>query len=134
MALMDVLGADENWPVAYLSWETSLLEDLGFGLDLGSCGATGATDDLAFVSPKTGRAVCRAAAQGYEDRLLPLPNVLRDPKTGDPAGVHDGLKTVGYFLLTGLAASLGKSELPAARQRLMDVLARHKGSRFSLKK
>jgi DNA repair protein RecO (recombination protein O) len=124
LALMDVLGADDNWPVAYLSWEVAFLEELGFGLDLGTCGATGATQDLAFVSPRTGRAVSRAGAAGFEDRLLPLPDVLRDPNTGDPAGVTGGLRTTGHFLKTGLAASLGQSDLPPARARLVDALVR----------
>ena len=123
-ALMDVLGVGDDWPVAYLSWEVALLEDLGFGLDLATCAATGITDDLAFVSPRTGRAVSRAGAAGFEGRLLPLPDVLRAPATGDPAGVVQGLRTTGHFLLSGLAASLGRDALPPARTRFADALAR----------
>jgi DNA repair protein RecO (recombination protein O) len=73
--LMDRLGG-EGWTSAYLRWELVLLEELGFGLDLSSCAVTGATEGLAFVSPKTGRAVTAAGAGDWADRLLPLPEGL----------------------------------------------------------
>ena len=60
--LLDLLGQDEIWPLAYLKWELALLDDMGFGLDLGQCAATGTTEDLIYVSPKSGRAVSRAGA------------------------------------------------------------------------
>ena len=57
--LLDLLGQDEIWPLAYLRWELALLEETGFGLDLSACAVTGAQDDLVYVSPKSGRAARR---------------------------------------------------------------------------
>jgi DNA repair protein RecO (recombination protein O) len=122
LALLDGLGAD-RWAEAYLGWEMALLEEMGFGLDLSSCAATGSTQDLAYVSPKSGRAVSRDAAGEWADRLLPLPAVLRG-LSGDAAEVALGLQTTGHFLSQHLARSLGNRPLPAARQRFADLVSR----------
>ncbi len=122
LVLLDGLGAG-RWPEAYLGWELALLEETGFGLDLTSCAVTGVTQDLAFVSPRTGRAVSAAAAGVWVDRLLPLPGVLRGLSGGDPAEVVAGLHTTGHFLSEHLAPSLGDKPLPPARQRLVDQIA-----------
>jgi len=98
-ALIDAISAATDWPAAYVRWELALLAALGFGLDLSRCAATGETADLAYVSPKTGRAVSRAAGQGYHDRLLPLPLFLIDAAaTPDAADLLAGLRLTGYFL------------------------------------
>lgn len=122
LALLDGLGAD-RWAEAYLGWEMALLEEMGFGLDLSSCAATGSTQDLAYVSPKSGRAGSRDAAGEWADRLLPLPAVLRG-LSGDAAEVALGLQTTGHFLSQHLARSLGNRPLPAARQRFADLVSR----------
>jgi DNA repair protein RecO (recombination protein O) len=122
LALLDGLGAD-RWAEAYLGWELALLEETGFGLDLTSCAATGVTQDLAYVSPRTGRAVSRAGAGEWADRLLPLPGVLRGVPEDDPAAVVQGLRTTGHFLSEHLAPSLGDKSLPPARQRLVDLVS-----------
>lgn len=130
LSLMDLVGHDPRWPLAYLLWERALLEDLGFGLDLAACAVTGATGDLVYVSPKTGRAVSRAAAGAWADRLLPLPAALRG-EGGAVGEVAEGLRTTGYFLGHWLAPSLGDRPVPAARARLvaaLDRLARQSGS------
>ncbi len=62
VALLDMLGTNDVWPLAYLRWELTLLDDMGFGLDLSKCAVTGATDGLAYVSPRSGRAVSQAGA------------------------------------------------------------------------
>jgi DNA repair protein RecO (recombination protein O) len=124
LALFDLLGTNEAWPVVYLRWELALLEDMGFGLDLGSCAVTGARDDLVFVSPKTGRAVSAEAAGDWSDRLLPLPSILMGQGLGPTSEILDGLRTTGHFLARRLAPALGDRPLPAARQRLVDALAR----------
>lgn len=98
---------------AYLEWELLLLGDMGFGLDLGSCAVTGEAGDLAYVSPKTGRAVSREGAGDWAGRLLTFPR--RDAPL-------DGLKTSGHFLRHWLAPALGERPVPAARARLMDAL------------
>jgi DNA repair protein RecO (recombination protein O) len=117
-ALLDALGQD-GWPLAYLRWELALLDEMGFGLDLATCALTGSRDDLAYVSPRTGRAVSRAAAGAWADRLLPLPDCLR----GGAAGLAEGLRTTGHFLERHLAPQLGDRPLPEARARLVRALA-----------
>ncbi|MEM9756504.1 MAG: DNA repair protein RecO [Pseudomonadota bacterium] len=119
IALLDGLGA-ERWALAYLGWEVALLETMGFGLDLRRCAVTGATDDLAFVSPRTGRAVARTAAGDWADRLLPLPDCL----TGGTHDVSAGLRVTGHFLNNHLAPSLGDRPIPAARDRLAAWIGR----------
>ena len=81
-ALLDNLSDARMAGELMVRFEARLLEELGFGLDLTRCASTGATDDLVFVSPKSGRAVSRAGAQGYEDRLLPLPAFLLTGEVG----------------------------------------------------
>jgi DNA repair protein RecO (recombination protein O) len=115
-------GLDQPlWPTLYVHWELGLLGALGFGLDLGACAATGATTDLAYVSPKSGRAVCRSAGLAYHDRLLPLPAFLRQGGAGSPDDIVDGLALTGYFIDRHILAPQGRS-LPAARSRLVDRL------------
>ena len=122
LALLGRLGA-ERWPADYLRWELRLLEELGYGLDLGTCAVTGGAKDLAFVSPRTGRAVARGAAGDWADRLLPLPPALLDEGPAEPAEVLAGLRTTGHFL-AHFAADLGDRPLPPARDRLLAALAR----------
>jgi len=125
--LLDLLGQDEIWPLAYLRWELALLEELGFGLDLSRCAVTGATGGLAYVSPKSGRAVSRAGAGDWADRLLPLPPCLRGEGEAPDAEVAQALGTTGYFLERKLAPALGHKPLPAARARFVDVFERVAG-------
>jgi DNA repair protein RecO (recombination protein O) len=122
-ALLDLLGQPDVWPLAYLQWEVALLEEMGFGLDLDVCAVTGAREDLAYVSPKTGRAVSRAGAGGYAPRLLPLPPVLRGEGEADAGAIAEALHVTGHFIRERLMPE-GR-ELPAARDRLLSVLARH---------
>lgn len=126
LALLDGLGAP-RWPEAYLGWELALLQETGFGLDLTACAVTGVTQDLAYVSPRTGRAVSRAGAGDWAGRLLPLPGVLRGVPGDDPQEILEGLRTTGHFLSDHLARSLGERPLPPARQRLVDLIAARAG-------
>ncbi len=127
-ALLESLARQEpGWPRAYLHWEMLLLAELGFGLDLSSCAVTGRREGLAYVSPKTGRAVTREGAGEWASRLLPLPDCLREGAGGEGApdgGLLEGLAITGHFLAHHLAPSLGDRPLPGARQRLIDTLAR----------
>ncbi len=124
ITLLDLLTESEAWPLAYLHWELALLEEMGFGLDFSACAVTGATDDLIYVSPKTGRAVSKAGAGAWKDRLLPLPPCLLAPTNGSAEDIAQGLKTTGHFLRTWLAPALGDRPLPVARQRFVDLFAR----------
>ncbi|MCA0042370.1 DNA repair protein RecO [Celeribacter litoreus] len=123
LSLFDKLGIDPNWPLSYLHWEVSLLEELGFGLDLTACAVTGSPDDLVYVSPKTGRAVSRQGAGEWADRLLPLPQCLLGQSSLDYAEIALGLKTTGHFL-EKISAELADRPLPAARDRFWDRLMR----------
>ncbi|RKF14692.1 DNA repair protein RecO [Roseovarius spongiae] len=123
-ALLDLLGQGEVWPLAYLQWELALLEELGFGLDLSGCAVMGpAANDLSYVSPRSGRAVSRAGAGEWADRLLPLPPCLMGQGGAPDAEIVDGLRTTGHFLHTHLAPELGDRPLPEARQRFVDRFA-----------
>ncbi|MGO4914266.1 DNA repair protein RecO [Pseudogemmobacter sp. W21_MBD1_M6] len=124
MALLDMLGHTEDWPLAYLRWELALLEDMGFGLDLTRCAVTGSRDDLAYVSPKSGRAVSAGAAGDWAAKLLPLPLCLLGQGPAAASEVREGLRTTGFFMERWLAAELGNKPLPAARQRLIEALSR----------
>ncbi len=123
-ALLDLIGTNQAWPLAYLRWELALLDELGFGLDLSSCAVSGAVEDLAYVSPKSGRAVAAEAAGAWADRLLPLPPALLGHGEGALAEIAQGLTTTGFFLKTRLAPSLGDRPLPEARQRFVDLVSR----------
>jgi DNA repair protein RecO (recombination protein O) len=96
-------------------WELSLLAGLGYGLDLTSCAVTGHDDDLIGVSPKSGRAVSRAAAGVWESRLLPLPAFLMRESAGDAAQWRDGLRLTGHFLARD---AFGHHHLPLPQSRL----------------
>lgn len=123
LAVLDMMEG-EFWPLAYLRWELALLEDMGFGLDLTSCAATGAIEGLVYVSPKTGRAVTRAGAGEWADKLLPLSPALLGQGDGSADDLRSGLRVTGHFLETRLAPALGTKPLPQARQRLVDLLSR----------
>ncbi len=123
LALFDSLGGP-GWISTYLRWEVRLLEELGFGLDLTVCAVTGATEGLAFVSPKTGRAVTRAGAGDWAERLLPLPQGLAGTEPMATEAVLTGLQLTGFFLDRGLRPVLNDRPLPEARSRLLDLLAR----------
>ncbi|MGD9862824.1 MAG: DNA repair protein RecO [Pseudodonghicola sp.] len=122
--LLDLLGQDEIWPLAYLDWELALLEELGFGLDLSACAATGVNDELIYVSPRSGRAVSRHGAGEWADRMLPLPPCLRGEGPAPDAEVAQGLRTTGYFLEHRLAPALGHRPLPEARARFVEIFRR----------
>jgi DNA repair protein RecO (recombination protein O) len=127
LRLFDVLGQD-GWASAYLRWELRLLEDLGFGLDLGSCAVTGVTDGLVYVSPKSGRAVSARGAGDWADRLLPLPAGLDGSAALTEAALVQGLRLTGFFLDRGLRPVLQDRLLPEARARLVDLLSRPAGN------
>jgi DNA repair protein RecO (recombination protein O) len=98
-ALSEALAIADIWPAIYVRFEAGLLQELGFGLDLSKCAATGSLDDLVYVSPRTGRAVSRAAGEPYADRLLRLPQFLLSSQGGLADGdIAAGLDLTGHFL------------------------------------
>jgi DNA repair protein RecO (recombination protein O) len=121
-ALMEALAHAAIWPAVYVRFEAGLLEDLGFGLDLSKCAATGSLDDLVYVSPRTGRAVSRAAGEPYKDRMLILPPFLLSAQGGLAAGdVGAGLSLTGHFLEAFVFGPLNRP-LPPPRVWLVDRL------------
>jgi DNA repair protein RecO (recombination protein O) len=102
-----------------IQWELTVLTDLGYGLDLTTCAVTGATRNLAYVSPRTGRAVTPEGAGDFAPRLLPLPGFLTGAITPDPAAWRDGLRLTGHFLARD-AFGHQHRPLPQARTMLYD--------------
>jgi DNA repair protein RecO (recombination protein O) len=123
--LLDAMGESDflHWGPIYVRWEAGLLDELGFGLDLRACAATGATENLRYVSPKSGRAVSAEAGQPYHSRMLALPTFLRHSAGTAPsrADIAEGLRLTGYFLGERVLAPHHRP-VPPARLRL-DALA-----------
>ena len=124
LSLMDAMAAGADWVGDYLRWELLLLDELGFGLDLTRCALTGTRDDLAYVSPRTGRAVSRDAAGDWAPKLLPLPQALLGQGPANPAEVAQALAITGHFLARELASDTRPQPLPDSRARLLARLAR----------
>jgi DNA repair protein RecO (recombination protein O) len=123
--LFDHLEDIDIWPALMARWELGLLAELGFGLTLDRCAATGARENLIYVSPKSASAVSAEAGEPYKDRMLPLPAFLRD--AGADASIANavaGLKTTGHFIETRILHAANQ-ELPEARRRLADLLRSH---------
>lgn len=115
-----LISPEDDWMTRYACYEILLLQDLGFGLDLSCCAATGKTTDLIYVSPKSGRAVSREAGAPYHDKMLPLPEFLYNPSlypTTDD--IKTSLKLSGFFLNLHLTE---KSGLSVMRQNFIDTL------------
>lgn len=119
-----------DWAAAYARWELDLLAELGFGLDLSECAATGTNDRLVYVSPKSGRAVSAAAGEPYRDRLLALPAFLIGPAPASLDDVLAGLRLTGHFLARDVFAHGPHPKIgePAARGRFIDRLRREEGA------
>ena len=118
--LLDLISATDAWPLAYLRWELTLLDALGYGLDLSECAATGAKEELCFVSPRSGKAVSKAGAGEWASRLLPLPQAMLPGHEGPNREIAEALGTTEHFLLK----ALGDRDQPDARRRLRQAFAR----------
>lgn len=116
LALLEALESD-HWAEVYVRWELALLAELGYGLDLSRCAAGGDNDQLAYVSPRSGRAVSLSAGTPYREKLLVLPGFLIGSGEGGTSEVAEGLALTGFFLERHLFHPHDKP-LPAARQRL----------------
>ena len=126
LILLDAMseGAFADWGPLYVRWEVGLLDELGFGLDLTQCAATGATDELTFVSPRSGRAVSEAAAAPWRERLFALPPFLLGSQNAvTMADIASGLSLTAHFLAERVLAPHGK-QMPAARLRLEELASR----------
>ncbi len=121
--ILENITEEDMWPILFARFEMALLEDMGFGLDLKSCAATGARENLHYVSPRSGRAVSAAAAKPYLDKLFILPIFLSDPQAINVplCDVVESLKLTGYFLERRLYHPHNLT-LPEARQAMIDKL------------
>lgn len=109
-------------------FELMMLDELGFGLDLTECAATGGHEDLAYVSPKSGRAVSRAAGEPWHDRMLALPAFLLHEETrADHPAIEDAFRLTGVFLDRHVYEPRGIGE-PEARTSFLRALARERAS------
>jgi DNA repair protein RecO (recombination protein O) len=122
-SLLQALDSAADWPARYVGWERDLLAALGFGLDLGRCAVSGVTTDLAYVSPRTGRAVSRAAGLPYHDKLLILPGFLWRDEPADPRQIALGIVLTEHFLVHHVFVPQGRT-LPVARSRLAERMRR----------
>ena len=118
-ALADALASASDWAASYALWEVGLLAELGFGLMLDRCAATGTREDLVWVSPRSGQAVSAAAGAPYAAKLLPLPGFLIGRGDADAAAVRAALHLTGWFLDNRASPAFGLKQTPAARARLV---------------
>ncbi|MBI1650631.1 DNA repair protein RecO [Hyphomicrobium sulfonivorans] len=124
--VLSYLDEPEVWPALMVRWELALLDELGFGLDLSTCAASGASDDLIYVSPKSGRAVSAAAGEEYKDRLLRLPAFLakkRQAGATTDADVVAGLLLTQHFIEARVLRPREEA-MPTARLRLHELMQR----------
>jgi DNA repair protein RecO (recombination protein O) len=117
-AILDALDDPAVAAPMVARFELAFLAELGFGLDLSSCAATGATAELIYVSPRSGRAVSRAGGEDYRDKLLRLPGFLRDGEPASAAELADAFALTGFFLDRHAFAPRGLT-LPDARGRFV---------------
>jgi len=120
---LDHLDDISIWPQLLVRWELRLLVELGVGLDMAQCAATGTKENLIYVSPKSARAVSAEAGEPYKDRLLRLPSFLRGDgiHKADPGDIMDGFALTGHFLETNVFHQRNQP-LPTARQDFLRLL------------
>ena len=124
VATLDALDTPAAAAELLVSFEIAILNELGFGLDLSCCAATGVTVDLAYVSPRTGRAVSRDAGAAHKAKLLPLPEFVLRRSDGDPSAddFRQAFALTGYFLHRHVYEPRGLAPSPA-RERLVALVA-----------
>jgi DNA repair protein RecO (recombination protein O) len=128
LLLIDHLDDDDIWPALLVRWEMGLLEELGFGLDLSRCAVSGVSDNLTYVSPRTGRAVSAREAGPWKDKLLSLPSfVSGSVAPALKSDVADGLKLTGHFLSRHVFEPRGISA-PEQRARILRWLSQDEPS------
>ena len=131
LLLFDALADQpEIWPLLLARWELGLLSEIGYGLDLTRCAATGVTHGLIYVSPKSGRAVSAEAGAPYREKLLPLPAYLgarsldqEAAEEATPADMLGGLALTGYFIGKFMGEHHPNVHL-SARERMLSALRR----------
>jgi len=123
VSIADHLDEPETASALIVRFELELLAELGFGLDLTNCAATGEDADLVYVSPKSGRAVSRSAGEPWKEQLLLLPAFLLGEARHTAAEITEGFRLTGFFLSRHVLEPRGLA-LPDARASLIATLAR----------
>lgn len=123
LSAIEAAPAAKGWAAALVRYELLIIAELGFGLDLTECAATGARANLVYVSPKSGRAVSAEGGSGFSDRLLPLPPFLIGGGPADWNEIFDGLRLTGHFLARDILIER-QADILAARERLVERLKR----------
>ena len=123
LSAIEAAPSVRGWAAALVRYEMLLLAEMGFGLDLSRCAASGTTEDLIWVSPKSGMAVSRAAGEPYADKLLALPTFIVEGGSADWDDIFAGLRLTGHFLERDLLEGR-RADVLAARERLEDRLRR----------
>jgi len=123
LAAIESAPAARIWATALVRYELLVLAELGFGLDLSECASTGTSNDLAFVSPKSGRAVSAGAGEPYRAQLFALPPFLAEGGAAHWDDINDGFRITGHFLARDLLIER-QADVLDARGRLLDRLRR----------
>ena len=118
--IKEILEDKKNWLKNYVKWELFLLDKIGYGLELTKCVVSNSRQDLSYVSPKSGCAVSKPSAKGWENKLLPLPSFLISDKFDGCNDIKNGLKLTSYFL-TKFSKSINK-KLPFTRKYFIDSI------------
>src|SRR5215204_5975209 len=130
-AMLEHLDDPMTAGLEMVRFELQMLVELGFGLDLASCAATGAEDDLGYVSPKSGRAVSRTAAAPWQDRLFRLPAFLSSVVTPSLDDIADGFALTGFFLARHVLEPRGLAFADAREGFVAAVLGRRLPARIA---
>jgi len=123
---LDKIAVQKEWEFSYLDWELKLLSFIGFGLDLDKCVVTGTTENLCYISPKSGKAVCKDAGKKYHSKLLPFPSIFKSISFEGSFSYKDlvaGLNLTGFFIEKWLDYSIENKKTLAIRKRLIDTLS-----------
>src|SRR3569833_1288866 len=129
IAMLDHLDEPQVAAVEMVRFELQMLAELGFGLDLETCVATGTDEDLGYVSPKSGRAVSRLAAAPWQDRLFRLPGILSEPVAASLGDLADGFALTGFFLGRHVLEPRGIAFADAREGFIAAVLGRRPAAR-----
>ena len=130
--MLGLFGDPLALATAMVRFELQMLAELGFGLDLESCAATGTGGDLGFVSPKSGRAVSRAAAEPWQDRLFRLPAFLSEEVTPSPEDIACGFELTGFFIVRRVLEPRGLVFADAREGFVAAALGRRPPARIAL--
>lgn len=123
---LDQIVIKKKWEFLYLDWELQLLTSIGYGLDLNKCVASGSTENLFYISPKSGKAVSKEKGFKYDKKLLRFPSILKYKKKYNDFNRSElvaGLSITGFFLKKWLTYSLQNKQTMKIRQRLIDTLS-----------